>query len=93
MSVIKEDKPKIIAQRNNLRLVHEVRNQERWPGVSDLVLERLHSDAMKEPIWITVDTWCLYPRKMNAVLDGRKADSVIVALNLLLTNFDVLEKE
>jgi hypothetical protein len=97
MSIIDDakyfDTPVIVAETDTLRLVHTIRDSKRWKDCSDLTLERKDKNAMGEPVWLRVDSWVLSPRKFAAVLDGRKEDSVIVALNMLLTSFPVIEDE
>jgi hypothetical protein len=96
MSMVDEatipERPTIVAETQTLRLVHTLRDPKRWENVSDLTLERKDIDAMGQSVWLRVDSWTLSPRIFAAILDGRKEDSVIVALNMLLTAFPVIEK-
>jgi hypothetical protein len=86
------EEPTIVAENGTLRLIHKLRDSKRWPNTSDLTLERKDKNAMNETVWLTVNSWCLSPREFHAVLDSRKEDSIIVTLNLLLTDFPVIEK-
>jgi hypothetical protein len=67
--------PKVVATLRGLRLVQAWREQERWPGTFDLVLEHVEVDAMGAERWRRVDSW---------VLSDTTSDASCVALYMLL---------
>ena len=85
-------RPKIVASRGTLRLVHVPRDEKSWPNISDLYLERLVTDAMGEPLWSPVESWCLSEISQH---DSRTsaASRSIAALKMLLDPGPVEKKE
>lgn len=85
-----EATPRIIAERNGLRVVHKFREQRLWEGGSDVTLERVSSDAMGNQTWIPVEGWYLSPEPRHKTWGGNSVDHLSIVLNMLLTNFDVV---
>lgn len=78
--------PKVVAERNGLRLVHKQRDQVRWQNYSDVTLEQRQVDAMGFERWIYLESWMLCS---SSVL--RSENYVTLALKLLLDDGPVLE--
>jgi hypothetical protein len=72
--------PKVVAERQGFRLVHQTRDARAWPNTSDLVLEHFQVDAMGVGRWVHVTSWCLSAQYRPV----KSEDTVIVALKMLL---------
>lgn len=75
--------PKVIRAIGRYRLVHHVRDQKRWPDISDLTLEEISLDAMGGERWVYVYSWCLSFRYRD---DPPKSESEYagIALKMLV---------
>jgi hypothetical protein len=83
----RERAPSVLITLDGYRLVHEVRDQTAWPHISDPVLEQLGTDAMGEPRWIYITSWCLGP----VTESGLKERAEEVALRMLVNPGPVLK--
>lgn len=83
--------PRVIAERDGLRLVHQMRDEKSWSNVSDLTLERITEDAMGEKRWTYVTSWCLSAISIRYNRDDQEYD--IIALKMILDTGPVLKKE
>lgn len=79
--MIQSTLPRIIANRENYRLVHQVRPESHWQNISDLTLERFTHDAMGEGRWDYVASWCLSVRREPLKSED---DKMVLALKLIL---------
>lgn len=61
------DAPTVIAEKQNYRLVHQVRDQTRYPNASDLTLEEYTIDAMGNGRWVYVSSWYLDPFPVGSI--------------------------
>lgn len=85
--------PRVLVERGGFRLVHAVRDQQGWPTLHDLTLERRVTDAMGVEGWRPCTSWCLGASREWKSYENDHAGASDLALHLLLTDFPVFREK